>query len=106
MRRPSVDVYTVEGMGAAVAALRQAAGLSQSEFGALIGASRPWVSDLERGNLRGGQLDTVLACLAALGYRVVLEDISSKPSTLDDLKNAMRDGPLARRPSAAAPPPQ
>lgn len=106
MRQPSIDVYTVEGMGAAVAELRQAAGLSQSEFGALVGASRPWVSDLERGNLRGGQLDTVLECLAALGYRVVLEDVSNRPTTLDDLKDAMRDGPLARRPGAAAPPPQ
>lgn len=95
-------MYTVEGIGAAVAELRQSAGLSQSEFGALVGASRPWVSDLERGNLRGGQLDTVLACVGALGYRVVLEDSNSRPRTLDDLKNAMRDGPLARRPSVVA----
>ena len=99
-------MYTVEGMGAAVAELRQAAGLSQSEFGALVGASRPWVSDLERGNLRGGQFHTVLACIGALGYRVVLEDVDTKPSTLDDLKNAMRDGPLARRPATANSPPQ
>ncbi len=90
----------------AVAQLRQAAGLTQTEFGEMVGASRPWVSDLERGNLRGGQLDTVLACIRALGYRIVLEDIDTKPSKLDDLKNAMRIGPLARRPAAASDSPQ
>lgn len=95
-RRP-LDVHTVEGIGAAVARLRRAAGMTQTQFGELVGASRPWVSSLERGNLRGGQLDTVLACLRALGYRIVLTDIDSGPSTLGDLKDAMRDGPLARR---------
>ena len=65
-----------------------------------MGASRPWISDLERGKLRGGQLETALACIHELGYRVVLEDARTKPSSLDDLKNAMRDGPLARRPAS------
>lgn len=100
-RRP-IDVHTAEGIGAAVARLRRAAGLTQSEFGEMVGASRPWVSNLERGNLRGGQLDTVLACIHALGYRVVLADADSGPSTLDNLKNDMRLGPLARRPGLAA----
>lgn len=94
--RHPIGVHTAEGIGAAVARLRRAAGLTQSEFGDMVGASRPWVSNLERGNLRGGQLDTVLACIHALGYRVVLTDVDSGPSTLDDLKNAMRRGPLAR----------
>ena len=98
-RRRAIDVYTVEGLGAVIAQLRQAAGLSQSHFGAAVGASRPWISDLERGNLRGGQLETALACIHALGYRIVLEDVDTKPSRLDELKDAMRDGPLARRPS-------
>ncbi|MCY4518189.1 MAG: helix-turn-helix transcriptional regulator [Acidimicrobiaceae bacterium] len=93
--RRSIDVYTADGIGAAVAQLRRAAGLSQSQFGKMVGASRPWVSNLERGNLRGGQLDTVLACIHALGYRIVLADAESKPSALDELKNAMRLGPLA-----------
>lgn len=97
-RRHAIDVYSVEGVGAAIGRLRRQAGLTQTEFGALVGASRPWVSDLERGNLRGGQLDTVLGCIHALGYRLVLEDIDSKPALLDDLKNDMRRGPLARRP--------
>ena len=101
LRRP-IDIYTVEGIGGAVAQLRQAAGLTQSQFGQMIGASRPWVSNLERGNLRGGQLDTVLACIHALGYRVVLADADSGPSTLDELKNAMRVGPLAHRHSDLA----
>lgn len=38
-----------------MARLRRATGLTQSEFGKLVGASRPWVSNLERGNLRGGR---------------------------------------------------
>ena len=97
-RRLAIDVYSVEGIGAAIGRLRRQAGLSQTEFGALVGASRPWISDLERGNLRGGQLDTVLSCIGALGYRLVLEDMDSKPTLLDDLKNDMRRGPLARRP--------
>lgn len=104
--RPSLDVYTVEGIGVAVAQLRQATGLTQAQFGEMVGASRPWVSDLERGNLRGGQLDTVMACIRALGYRIVLEDIAEKPSKLDDLKNAMRIGPLARRAAATPDSPQ
>ena len=96
--RLPIDVYSVEGIGAAIGRLRRQAGLSQTEFGALVGASRPWISDLERGNLRGGQLDTVLSCIHVLGYRLVLEGIDSKPAMLDGLKNAMRRGPLARRP--------
>ena len=95
--RRSIDVYTTDGIGAVVARLRRDAGLSQSQFGEMVGASRPWVSNLECGNLRGGQLDTVLACIHALGYRVVLADIDSKPSTLDELKDTMRRGPLAQR---------
>ncbi|WP_420444120.1 helix-turn-helix transcriptional regulator [Candidatus Poriferisodalis sp.] len=84
-------------MGAALARLRRETGLTQTQFGEMVGASRPWVSDLERGNLRGGQLDTALACIHALGYRIVLAGIDTKPSVLDDLKNSMRRGPLARR---------
>lgn len=103
--RLPIDVYSMEGIGAVISRLRREAGFSQTEFGALVGASRPWISDLERGNLRGGQLDTVLSCIHALGYRLVLEDLDSKPSRLDDMKNAMRHGPLARRrvPPSAAP---
>ena len=102
--RRSIDVYTVEGMGAALARLRRETGLTQTQFGEMVGASRPWVSDLERGNLRGGQLDTALACIHALGYRIVLAGIDTKPSVLDDLKNSMRRGPLARRPAGCVAP--
>ena len=98
--RRAFDIYTVEGFGAFVAQMRRTTGLSQTKFGAAVGASRPWMSDLERGKLRGGQLETALACIHELGYRVVLEDARTKPSSLDDLKNAMRDGPLARRPDS------
>ena len=66
-RRRSIDVYTVEGLGAALARLRRETGLTQTQFGETVGASRPWVSDFERGNLRGGQLDMALACIHALG---------------------------------------
>ena len=100
--RLPIDVYTADGIGAAIGRLRREAGLSQTAFGEMVGASRPWVSDLERGNLRGGQLDTVLSCIHALGYRIVLEDLDSKPSLLDDLKDAMRHGPLARRSTHAS----
>ena len=100
--RRSIDVYTVEGLGAALARLRSETGLTQTQFGERVGASRPWVSDFERGNLRGGQLDTARACIHALGYRIVLLDIDTKPSVLDDLKNSMRNGPLARRPASGS----
>ena|SRR5437762_11738 len=59
-------------VGALVRAARTAAGLSQSELGKRIGASRFWVAQFEKGK-PGAELGLALKALHALGLDVRVE---------------------------------
>ena len=60
---------TLESLGAAVAGIRGARGLTQTELGARSGSSRPTISRIERGEPASDE--TVLQALAAMGYELV-----------------------------------
>ncbi len=57
-------------LGEAVAGIREAAGMTQSEAAEQAGTSRPTISRLERG--RATSTAAVLELLAVTGYEIVL----------------------------------
>lgn len=63
-------VRTQASLGEAVADIREAAGLNQTEAAEWAGTSRPTLSRLERG--RATSTSVVLDVLAATGYEVIL----------------------------------
>jgi transcriptional regulator with XRE-family HTH domain len=68
-----------EDLGAVARQARIALGMSQTELGAQIGASRYWVASFEKGN-PGAELGRVMAALNALGMGLSVEADSPTPS--------------------------
>jgi transcriptional regulator with XRE-family HTH domain len=68
-----------EDLGAVARQARIALGLSQTELGAQIGASRYWVASFEKGN-PGAELGRVMAVLSALGIGLSVEADSPTPT--------------------------
>jgi transcriptional regulator with XRE-family HTH domain len=68
-----------EDLGAVARQARIALGLSQTELGAQIGASRYWVASFEKGN-PGAELGRVMAVLSALGIGLQVEADSPTPT--------------------------
>ncbi len=68
-----------EDLGAVARMARIALGMSQTELGKLIGASRYWVASFEKGN-PGAELGRVMAALSALGIGLSVEAESPTPS--------------------------
>lgn len=65
-------IATPADLGALTQEARLAAGLTQTELGALIGASRFWVAQFERGK-SGAELGLALKAMRALGLVVSIE---------------------------------
>jgi DNA-binding XRE family transcriptional regulator len=65
-------IATPKDLGALAQAARRAAGLTQSQLGVQIGASRFWVAQFERGK-SGAELGLALKALRALGLVVSIE---------------------------------
>jgi transcriptional regulator with XRE-family HTH domain len=68
-----------EDLGAVARQARIALGMSQTELGSLIGASRYWVASFEKGN-PGAELGRVMAALKALGIGLQVEADSPVPT--------------------------
>ncbi|WP_459855426.1 helix-turn-helix domain-containing protein [Humidesulfovibrio idahonensis] len=77
-------------IGKAIARLRRAKGLNQTELANQAGGSRPLVSALERGGAVGAGLQKVERILAALGHELAVVPKASPP-TLEDLQK-MNEG--------------
>lgn len=67
---PWFRVRSLQMLGSAVAEIRQAAGLSQSETAEMTHSSRPTISRMERGQQVSSA--TVIDVVAASGYDIVL----------------------------------
>ena len=68
-----------EELGALARQARIAIGISQTELGHLIGASRYWVASFEKGN-PGAELGRVMAALNALGIGLSVEAQAPAPA--------------------------
>ncbi len=79
-------------LGAAIRAIRVAAGLAQADAAALCGVSAPFMSGLERGKPTA-QLGLALVVCAGLGIRIRLEF----PEAIPPLDEAPTRKPRARR---------
>lgn len=65
----TVPIPTPASVGALIRDRRRARGLDQADLAALVGVSRLWVNQIERGK-PGASLGLVLRALAALGVTV------------------------------------
>lgn len=83
----STPLRTPADLGALIKDRRRAHGLDQADLAALIGVSRLWVNQIERGK-PGASLGLVLRALAALGV---------------ELSGSTRDKTVEKQQSAIAP---
>jgi HTH-type transcriptional regulator/antitoxin HipB len=65
-------VYKADGLGQAVRAFREQAGLSQSELADRVGIRQSYLSELETGHVNE-QLRRLVELYKALGVRIVVE---------------------------------
>lgn len=70
MSRPWFRARTLTALGAAVAEIRRAAGLTQTDAADVAGSSRPTISRMERGQPVASSL--LIAMLEGTGYEVVI----------------------------------
>lgn len=91
-------LVTPASVGVLVRDARTAAGLSQSELGARIGASRFWVAQFEKGK-PSAELGLALKALRALGLEVRVEGKAA-------MGGAMKGKAASEPPAGASPLPQ
>lgn len=88
-------------VGVLIRERRRAAGLSQTGLAQRIGASRNWVSAMERGK-RTAELELVLRALGALGLSINVLDRSSRTGAtegeLGETEAAVRRSGVLRGP--------
>lgn len=70
MSRPWFRARTLAALGTAVAEIRRAAGLTQTDAADVAGSSRPTISRMERGQPVTSSL--LIAMLEGTGYEVVI----------------------------------
>ncbi len=92
---PMQKSVTPATVGALVRDARTAAGLSQSELGARIGASRFWVAQFEKGK-PSAELGLALKALQALGLSVRVE--TRTPGAAVEKRQATRERAAGRSP--------
>ena len=75
----TINARSLPRLGNAVAGLRRARGLTQSELAEAAGVSRQWLSGLENGRIEGLEVGRLMRLLDTLNASLLIRDDGDQP---------------------------